>query len=307
MTPAAIVVDWGTSSFRASLVAEGGGRLDHVQTDQGIAALQQGDHERVLMAALGPWFGTHGALPVVGLGMVTSRDGWRELPYVSCPASAADLARGAARQSLPNGSDLVLLSGLTDPAAHPFPDVMRGEETQIAGHGLDRDATVILPGTHSKWAQVTDGRIAAFRTFVTGEVFALLMRHSFIARGAEETDDTAAFRQGLDAAQTSPAMLSLLFAARTGRLAGRLSPDGMRSFVSGLVIGQEFAQARALGLCPKGRVSIVGNDALTALYSTAADAFGLSVDPGPGEEAVRGALAILRHVLPADGHPRPIG
>lgn len=295
-----IVVDWGTTSFRGTLVTETGEELGHIETAQGISTLANGDHEGVLMDALAPWFDTHGALPVVALGMITSRNGWVEVAYVPCPAGHAELAAGTRRIKLPNGSDLVFLAGLTNPASQPFPDVMRGEETQIVGYGLNHDITVILPGTHSKWARVSAGRISGFQTFVTGEIFALLMNHSFIARGATQppVEDIAAFRWGLEEAKKTGAMLSLLFSARTGGLAQRLSANQLRSYVSGLVIGQEFRQAREEGWYAEGdRIAIVGNDGLNALYGIAAEVFKLQITEDTGDEAIRGALTILRTAL----------
>jgi 2-dehydro-3-deoxygalactonokinase len=183
-SPAAVIVDWGTTSFRADLVTGGGEVLDHVETPQGIAELPGCGFEQVLTAGARAVAAGARALPVVALGMITSRNGWVEVPYVPCPAGPSDLARGAVRRTLPDGAPLLLLPGLSDPARLPFPDVMRGEETQIVGNGLDRAATVVLPGTHSKWARVRDGRIQGFQTFVTGEIFAVLTKHAFIARAA---------------------------------------------------------------------------------------------------------------------------
>lgn len=296
MTGKAIVVDWGTTSFRATLVGGDGKATDHLETAQGISALKPGEHEGVLMAALADWFAAHGPIPVVAMGMITSRNGWVEVPYVPCPAGVADFAQGTIRRSLSNGAEVVFLPGLTDPQRRPFPDVMRGEETQIVGHGLEQDATVILPGTHSKWARVEGERITRFQTFITGEVFALLMNHSFVARGAATppVDDPQAFRRGLADAAASGAMLSVLFAARTGVLATRLTPEELRSYVSGLVIGQEFRQASEAGwFQPGDSAVIVGNDGLNALYAVAAEVFQLNATAPELNEAVEGAHAIL--------------
>jgi len=246
---AAIIVDWGTTTLRAALVDADGNELENIETSQGISNLGKGDHEEALMTTIAPWLSAHGAVPVAALGMITSRNGWIEIPYVACPAGPSELAAGAVRRSLPNGSDLVFLPGLTDPSRKPFPDVMRGEETQVVGHGLADDATIIIPGTHSKWAKVKAGQIDGFQTFVTGEIFSLLLNNSFIARGATQpsVDDPEAYHWGLEEAKSSGAMLSLLFSARTGGLAGKLSPDQLRSYVHGMVIGQEFRQAREAG------------------------------------------------------------
>lgn len=300
-TPRCIVVDWGTTSFRASLVGADGRIIDGIETEDGIGKLSQEDYERLLMHNLHSWLVDGRMLPVICLGMITSRTGWIELTYVPCPADLRALAGGAHRTSLPNGSPLIFLTGITDSARWPFPDVMRGEETQIAGFGLERTATVVLPGTHSKWVRVEDGRIAGFQTFVTGEIFALLSQHSFIARtaGAPAAEPVwSAFKQGLafaaDERQEADAFLSIVFSARTGMLAGDLAASDIRDYVSGLVIGSEFRQARGQGwFRPGDAIGIVGNDGLNDRYRRAAEAFSLKVADGGEEAAISGALAIL--------------
>ena len=295
-----IIVDWGTTSLRAALVGNDGVELEHLETADGISSLAEGQHEPALMSALAPWFSKHGALPVAALGMITSRNGWVEVAYVPCPAGPAELAAGTVRRTLPNGSDLVFLPGLNDPGRQPFPDVMRGEETQIVGHGLTEDATLIIPGTHSKWARVKTGRIDGFQTFVTGEIFNLLINHSFIARGSAQppVDDPEAYLWGLKEAKKSAAMLSLLFSARTGGLAGKLSAQQLRSYVRGLVIGQEFRQARDAGWYAEGDdAAIVGNDGLNDLYLIAAGVFGLRISMGDDDALTKGALAVLQKTL----------
>lgn len=297
---AAIIVDWGTTSLRATLVDRSGNEMENIETPRGISSLNKGDHEEVLMTTLAPWFSIYGALPVAALGMITSRNGWIEVPYVACPAGPAELAAGSLRNSLPNGSELVFLPGLTDASRRPFPDVMRGEEIQVAGHGLAEDATIIIPGTHSKWAKVKAGRIDSFQTFVTGEIFSLLLNNSFIARGARQppVEYPEAYLRGLDEAKSSAAMLSLLFSARTGGLAGRLTADQLRSYVHGMLIGQEFRQAREVGWYSEGdEATIVGNDGLNDLYVIAATVFDLKITQGADDVLIRGALEVMRHSL----------
>lgn len=295
-----IVVDWGTTSFRAFLLSAAGAIIDSRETDDGIQTCAGTGFEAILMDRIGPWTTAHGALPVIALGMITSRNGWIEVPYVACPAALGDLARGTRRATLPNGAPLVFLAGLTDPAREPFPDVMRGEETQVLGFGLARAATLVLPGTHSKWARVAEGRIAGFQTFVTGEVYALLSKHSFIARGATRAGaapDWPAFDRGVATVVSGDAranaFLSLIFAARTGMLAGSLKSEEILDYVSGLLIGHEFHEAMAAGWLGAGdEIGIVGNDGLNARYARTAMAFGLAVRDGGEEAAIRGALLI---------------
>ncbi|WEX11060.1 2-dehydro-3-deoxygalactonokinase [Chelativorans sp. AA-79] len=296
----AIVVDWGTTSLRAYLVTRDGVVLAEKKTGSGgIQFIADGRFEESLVGAIGGWLESAGKLPVIALGMVTSRNGWVEVPYVPCPANVAALARGTMRRLLPNGSDLIFLPGLTDPRGTPFPDVMRGEETQIVGFGLSTDITLVLPGTHSKWARVESGEIASFQTFVTGELYALLTRHSFIARSAgaapEGPPDWNAFDRGaaLAAERQPPTLLSELFSARTGMLAGRLKAQEIRDYVSGLIIAHEFAEAREQGWFKAGdTIGIVGNDGLNERYVRVAPLFGLAAVHGPDDAALLGALAI---------------
>ncbi|MBO6727268.1 MAG: 2-dehydro-3-deoxygalactonokinase [Rhizobiaceae bacterium] len=297
--PAAIVIDWGTTSFRAYLTTDEGTVLGSLETGDGIQSCAPGGFEQLLLQRIGTWTEAHGALPVVALGMITSRSGWVEVPYVRCPAGVDELAAGVKEVALANGSRMIFLAGLTDPTRLPFPDVMRGEETQVLGSGLDRDRKVVLPGTHSKWAEVKCGTISRFQTFVTGEQFSLLTRHSFIARGMQPAGeaDWAAFERGVRMIGENPAeadaFLSLIFSARTGMLAGELQPAEIVDYVSGLLIGLEFHQARGAGWWKDGdAIGIVGNDGLNDRYARAARLLGLEVREGSGEAAIAGALRI---------------
>lgn len=299
-----IIVDWGTTSLRAALI-DGSGHVEaEFETPRGIQFITDRAFEPALLAAVGGWLAEYGPLTILALGMITSRNGWVEVPYVPCPATPADLAHAVVSRSLSDGTPILFLPGLTDPIRRPYPDVMRGEETQIVGYGLGRETTLVLPGTHSKWARVGEGRIQRFQTFVTGEIFALLAQHSFIAKaagGPSDTFDWQAYDAGVrEAAEDRPearAALSLLFAARTGMLAGKLAPSEIRDYVSGLLIGHEFAEAQSCGwFRDQDRIGIVGNDGLNARYGRAARVFGLTVEDGGEAAAITGALAIAAHI-----------
>lgn len=294
-----IIVDWGTTSFRAVLLDADGNPRDTVENGRGIAVISAQTHEKELIAQIGPWLDAHGPLPIYATGMITSRNGWLEVPYVSCPASLDDLVAGVVHLCLANGSQLHFLPGIEDPSRRPFPDVMRGEETQIAGCGLDRNATIVLPGTHSKWARVAGGRITGFQTYVTGELFALLTRHSFLARQDLEDDaeHPEAFDRGvtqaLDDTAGNTGLPALLFSVRTGMLAGELAPAEIRDYLSGLLIGHEFLCALACGWSTPGAdIVIAGNDGLNARYSRAARKAGVTVAKSREDAAVRGALSL---------------
>ncbi|RDI51371.1 2-dehydro-3-deoxygalactonokinase [Microvirga subterranea] len=295
-----IILDWGTTSFRALLVAPDGTVQDSIETEMGIHSVKDGDFLGVLQRAIAPWRTAHGLLPVYAAGMIGSRNGWIEMPYVPAPARAEDLAAQVKIVPLPDGGTITFLPGLTDCSAHPFPDVMRGEETQLVGLGLERDITVVLPGTHAKWVRIAGGRIVAFQTLVTGEIFGTLSRHSFLAKVARKPamPDWDAFLKGVALVRDDkrPAgLLTHLFAVRTGWLSGGLVPEQMTDYLSGLVVASEFQEAKALEWFKDGeRIAVVGDDDLVEVYERVAGAFGLSLEPAPEDAAVRGCLIIAR-------------
>ncbi|RVQ06402.1 2-dehydro-3-deoxygalactonokinase, partial [Sinorhizobium meliloti] len=190
--PVTVVLDWGTTGFRAFLVRSDGSLVDQKEDERGIQSIAKGEHGRVVSEALASWRAEYGPLDIVTAGMIGSRNGWIEMPYVPTPASAADVAAAARTEGLPEGDRITFLPGLTDPTGFPFPDVMRGEEAQLVGFGLDKDIIVVLPGTHAKWAEIRGGHIERFRTFVTGEIYATLADHSFLSKVATAERDHAA-------------------------------------------------------------------------------------------------------------------
>jgi 2-dehydro-3-deoxygalactonokinase len=295
-----IILDWGTTSFRALLVAPDGAVQDRIETEDGIQSVRDSDFLGVLQRAIAPWRAAYGLLPVYAAGMIGSRNGWTEMPYVPAPARAEDFAAQVKVVLLPDGGTITFLPGLTDHSARPFPDVMRGEETQLVGFGLERDATVVLPGTHAKWAHISGGRIATFQTFVTGEIFGTLSRHSFLSKVAREpaTPNWDAFLKGVALvrdAKRPAGLLTHLFSVRTGWLSGGLVPEQMTDYLSGLVVASEFREAKALGWFKDGeRIAVVGDDHLVEVYERVAGAFGLSLEPASEDAAVRGCLAIAQ-------------
>ena len=298
-----IVLDWGTSAFRAALVAEDGRVLDRRAAALGIRFSQGTDFEAAMRGEIGPWLDAHPGARVYAAGMIGSRNGWVEVPYVACPADAPALANGVRRLKLGDGREMVFLPGVTCRRAGGVADVMRGEETQVAGLGHETPATVVLPGTHSKWVHVADGRIMAFQSFVTGELYDLLATHSFVAgaRGRDEGRlDRQAFDRGLAAGESDDAatggLLSRLFGVRARMLTGEVAPEAVGDFLSGLLIGAEFREARAAGWLDGGRpVMLVGSATLVERYRRAASTVGIDAAVADGDAGIRGVLAIARH------------
>src|SRR5947209_12635629 len=197
--PHLIGLDWGTTSCRAYLIGADGIVLDRQTDGPGILKVEQGHFGPWLDSMVGGWIATHGPAPVILSGMIGSRQGWQEAPYARCPAGAEDIVGALARIEWSELS-IALVPGLST-ENDGMPDVMRGEETQIFGAlapSKQRDGLYLLPGTHSKWADVQDGRIVSFRTFMTGEVFGALQEHTILGRLMREgVYDRDSFARGV--------------------------------------------------------------------------------------------------------------
>jgi 2-dehydro-3-deoxygalactonokinase len=300
---ALIGLDWGTTSLRAYRIGRDGRVLERRVGETGILKVPGGDFAGALATAAGDWLAAAPQLPVLAAGMIGSRQGWREVAYVPCPAGLAELAAGLALVAGPGGREVRLVPGLARPgAAEGFPDVMRGEETQIVGAlaaapGEERRCFV-LPGTHSKWAWTTGTRIERFATYMTGEVFEVLTRHSILGRLMQgDAHDPAAFARGLERARASGGappgrLLHDLFGTRTLGLFGELPATALGSYLSGLLIGAEVTAALAeTGGAP---VTILASSQLASLYATALAAAGAVAAVGDVDSAARGLHAVAR-------------
>ncbi|OZA06724.1 MAG: 2-keto-3-deoxy-galactonokinase, partial [Rhodobacterales bacterium 17-64-5] len=243
--PAWIAVDWGTSNLRAWAMDARGQVLAEAASEDGMGKLAKAEFEPALLRLIGGWLG-EGPMPIIACGMVGSRQGWCEAPYRSVPCPPLDpLAQVAVPTTDPRLA-MRIAPGLrqTTPA-----DVMRGEETQIAGALSlipDYDGVLCLPGTHSKWAQISAGEVVSFQTFMTGEMFALLSETSVLRHGMEGDGwDDAAFDSAVGDALSRPERLAArLFALRAEGLIADLAPAAARARLSGLLIGAELAAAR---------------------------------------------------------------
>jgi 2-dehydro-3-deoxygalactonokinase len=203
--------------------------------------------------------------------MAGSRQGWQEAPYCPCPAGFAELGQHLLWLQ-PDRIALVPGLSCTSTDTLNTPDVMRGEEVQIFGAlqlaGRD-SATLVLPGTHSKWVQVQGGRVTQFQTFMTGEVFALMSQHSILGKTLDLNGafDEATFLQGVDQSQQAGSVLHRLFAVRTLGLFERLSAAQLPSYLSGLLIGEELRQQAAS--TQNDPVILMGSEALNLRYTLA--------------------------------------
>ncbi len=283
-----IGVDWGTSSFRAVRL-QGRAVVDRRDLPLGILRVPPGGFAEALRGAIAPWL-ADGETRVLVSGMAGSRQGWQEAPYLPCPAGAAELA--AALVPVPfGGAQVLLVPGLAvqgDP-----PEVMRGEETQVAGAlaGIGRDGLACLPGSHSKWVGVSAGRIAGFTTHLTGEAFAALRDHTILGRMVQPgaAPDPDSFDRGVTRSAQPGGLLHHLFGTRTLGLFDRL--PNAESYLSGLLIGHEVRAAAQPGV----PVHLIGDAGLCALYARAIARCGGSAVVAEGDAAAAGLALIGEH------------
>jgi 2-dehydro-3-deoxygalactonokinase len=298
-TAALIGLDWGTTSFRAYRIDARGAVLQLRSSPSGILKVPEGAFEATLEREIGDWLEAEPGRPVIASGMITSRQGWVEVPYCPCPAGSAELAAGLHRYETARGRAMHFVPGLSIVSPDDVPDVMRGEETQIVGAIGDAAGRrlLVLPGTHSKWARAEGGRITWFATFMTGEVFGVLKEHSILGRlMAGDAPDDAAFARGLAyAREGAGGLLRKLFSARTLGLFDRLPAEGIASYLSGLLIGTEIVEAAgSLELPGEVEIMVIGEGALCARYLTAIAAAGLRGRLAVEHASARGQLLIAQ-------------
>lgn len=265
-----VAVDWGSTARRAYVVAPNGQVTDEMEDDAGTLTLAPAEWNPAV-AALHARFG---GAPLLMAGMVGSNRGWKEAPYVACPASLPDVARALCWAE---AGAAAIVPGLSL-ASGDHPDVMRGEEVQV--FGLDalepgRGRTAIChPGTHTKWVDLNGGRLTRFRTVMTGELFSLLKQHSILAELlAEPAAVGPPFLTGVARGFASGALGAELFSVRAGVLLGTAPREDAASLASGLLIGcdiragLEWAEA-------EDEIVVLGRGTLTELYAAALDHVG---------------------------------
>jgi 2-dehydro-3-deoxygalactonokinase len=292
-----IAVDWGTSNLRAWAMGEDRA-VATVAAPTGMGGLERHQFEPALLAAIEPWLMGDRTIDVVACGMVGARQGWQEVPYVPVPTQP--IVASAMQQVATSDPrfKVSIVHGLsqTDPA-----DVMRGEETQIAGlRALEPGFTGLacLPGTHSKWARIEDGRVVNFRTFMTGELFALLAKQSVLRHSMNENEDLheTVFDEAVRAVAESPAdLLSLLFGIRAAGLVGGGDAFDARSRLSGLLIGSELA-AMQQGWSTSD-VVLIGADQLADRYAGALKVLGGRARSVDAQTCTLAGLVAARHHL----------
>ncbi|MCX2831034.1 2-dehydro-3-deoxygalactonokinase [Microbulbifer thermotolerans] len=321
--PAIIAVDWGSSNFRAFLLDREGRVLAERLQPQGMLTLAPSEFETFLLGQITAWLQER-PMPVLMAGMVGSAQGWRDAGYVDCPLPLSELGRKLCKVDNSAGLPMAIVPGIRGVSFNGLPDVMRGEEVQLLGAvrmSLKDEETdpactefpiYCLPGTHSKWVRLSklegghdksEIGISDFTTFMTGELFSLLVEKSIIGRAIPQespvsptdTFSRRVFERGVDTASAYPDLLHTLFSARSAVISAvtnsslTLAPEEVRSYLSGLLIGTEIhTVVNSIGM--PARVTLVGGGNLTELYRFALERRGIHCRCLDGSDTVRNGL-----------------
>ncbi len=262
-----IAVDWGTSNLRVWGVDANGGLVVEASSDKGMAKLDRAGFEPALLELIGGWLPEDRQIPVVACGMVGARQGWLEVPYLETPCKPVFPEAIGRPDTRDQRLRVFILGGIKQTT--PAPDVMRGEETQIAGV-LSADPSfegvLCLPGTHTKWVRISAGEIVEFKTFMTGELFSLLSRQSVLRHSLDGAGSNGIeFARSIQLMMTEPASFAgQLFSIRAGNLVSGLEAGTAKARLSGLLIGAELAAAQNYWFDQSP--VIVGNGAQSDLY-----------------------------------------
>ncbi|MFL9927308.1 2-dehydro-3-deoxygalactonokinase [Herbaspirillum lusitanum] len=317
---ALIALDWGTSSLRCYRFDAAGKVLEQRSHPWGIMNLpaaedadqpdcsgQHAGFRRALHKACADWIAAAPEAPLIAAGMVGSKQGWCEAPYLTVPLAPDRIGRKLTRVETGIGGPLYIVPGLLQVST--LPNVMRGEETQVIGalaQWPEKEVLIGLPGTHSKWVRVSNGRIAHFDTFMTGEVYGALCAHTILGRTMQrdpsQASDEAAFVRGARVAQTADGnagVLSTIFSSRTLGLTGELLPTAQADYLSGLLIGHEIAALKQLlatahDFSPQ-RLALIGDAALCKRYRLALDLYGVGPVTLAQQATEHGLWKLARH------------
>ncbi|WP_290689122.1 MULTISPECIES: 2-dehydro-3-deoxygalactonokinase [unclassified Haematobacter] len=285
-----IAADWGTTNLRLWAMAADDRVLARRASEEGMGRLSPECYEQALIRMVGDWLPEGRVTPVLICGMAGARQGWVEAGYRPVPAHPLGLPLTRVPTSDPRIS-VTILPGLSQESPA---DVMRGEETQIAGALALRPGLagpLCLPGTHSKWAEVEAGRVIRFTSYPTGELFALLSEKSVLRHGLTgEGEDWSAFDAAVAATIAAPARVwAELFPLRAAFLLHGLPAAAGRSRLSGLLIGAELAAAE-----PRGEVTLIGAGPLMRRYARALRIAGVTTRQIEAEDAVLAGLSAAR-------------
>lgn len=223
---------------------------------------------------------------IIASGMITSNVGLHEVPHVIAPAGKAELAAGMVQTVIPEVSDkpIWFIPGIKNHVA-PIDtdncetmDIMRGEETEIIGIieklCVKGPAVLILPGSHSKIAQIDeDNRITGCITTLAGELLEIITHKTILADALHnsfaDTMDEAMLLKG--ASFSSQVGLGrTCFMIRILDLFSDLTVNEKANILLGAVLGSDLLamkNSRALKVTAKVPLIIMGKKLLKEAFA----------------------------------------
>ncbi len=290
-------IDWGTTSFRAYLLDLKGTIVKAIHSDAGILSVKNNDFITPLHEQLSNLGETLNDLPIIASGMITSKNGWMETPYIECPATIGDIAAELQPLSVENLGTIWFVPGVKQ--LHPEPDIMRGEETQLAGLEQHGKKTVILPGTHSKWVKMEGNMLTQFKTFMTGDMYNAVLANTILQatpmQDWSDEDFLSGVVMGYERYTQGTTLLSALFQVRVQAILELSSAEGWRSFISGLLIGTEIGEGLNCGYAKSDTFTIIGAEKLAHLYCNALKACNITSVVQSAELAAQGLYRLAQN------------
>ena len=296
-----IAVDWGTTSLRAWLMSADGQVLAQQANQCGMNTLKQDEFESQLLMLTDNWLSDETVTKVLICGMAGSREGWIEAPYAAVPVVLPNELSAVQAPTTDLRHQAWILPGLMQ--AEP-PNVMRGEETQIAGflqEQPDFTGVVVLPGTHTKWVQLNKQTVLAFTSVMTGELFNLLSQQSILRHTVSKGQwQQAVFDEHLLQSLQSPVgFAGRLFDLRAARLLHGQTGEIAFAKLSAELVALELAAVQEKLLQDEQvPLAVIGNDHLAALYKRSLELFGYEAQAFSGDDlSLSGLRAAYQHLF----------
>ena len=290
-----IAVDWGTSFFRAYLIED---ELvsDKIETSDGMKFIQQNDFEKKFISLIEKWLIKGQVVEVLASGMLGARQGWMEAPYEKTPCNLNNINYVSPLVNDDRFS-LKIFSGVSQ--TNP-PDVMRGEETQVAGffnQNLNFNGSVCLPGTHSKWIKVKNGLIEHFKTYMSGELFEVIKNNTVLTHSlmSEKIDKKEFLNSANKIFQNPKYLTSALFQIRADDLINSRGPEIYNSRLSGYLLGIELLGAKEHW--EKRDIALIGGEKVMELYESLLEDKVLTIKKFSAEDMVLEGLKSFRKNL----------
>lgn len=265
-------IDWGATSYKAFLMKKAS-LVDSKTGNLGVLQVQDRAFEAALKEMIGPWLSAHGEeFPIILSGQVSGRQGWVEAPYVRTPCSNSEILQGLVKVPTNQLKNVLVVPGILHSEGE-YPEVLRGEETSIVGAIKDQSITdgwILMSGEHSKLVRVAEQSITQLTTYITGELYRILDQQSSLCRsvGVEQKVSSIDFMTGVRTALKSGCLSKVLFSVSTRRLVNQIEAEHVTSYLSGLLVGHEFRDIKAMGL---DDIVLVGSGQLMEFYQLAFD------------------------------------